>query len=127
MLCVDLDLPERVQRHIADAIRQQLGEHRDLVPPVPAATARTAPPSTQAALPECLVTIKIDLTLNQIVLRDQFEWDVNNPANTPEPFARLLTQDLGLSREFEAAIAHSIREQLAVLTLNLTHTQITKL
>eukprot|EP00026_Physarum_polycephalum_P004448 Phypoly_transcript_04467.p1 GENE.Phypoly_transcript_04467~~Phypoly_transcript_04467.p1 ORF type:complete len:437 (-),score=107.00 Phypoly_transcript_04467:104-1414(-) len=114
MLCIDLDLPHRAERLIADSIRQQLGEHRDLVPPVPAATARPAPPGTlYGNLPECLVTIKVDLTVNQVLLHDQFEWDVNNPANSPEPFARSLCQDLGLSREFEASIAHSIREQLA--------------
>lgn len=73
-----------------------------------------------STMPECLVTIKVDLTVNQVLLHDQFEWDVNNPANLPEPFARSLCQDLGLSREFEATIAHSIREQLAVYLSSYT-------
>ena len=42
---------------------------------------------------------------------DQFEWDINNPSNSPEDFASLITRDLSLSGEFTTAIAHSIREQ----------------
>jgi len=50
--------------------------------------------------------------IGNIVLRDQFEWDINNPHNSPEDFAESLCSDLGLGAEFMLPIAHSIREQI---------------
>ena len=46
-------------------------------------------------------------------LADQFEWDLSNPHNSPEEFARQLCADLGLGGEFVTAIAYSIRGQLS--------------
>ncbi|KAG6862880.1 hypothetical protein C0993_001083, partial [Termitomyces sp. T159_Od127] len=45
-------------------------------------------------------------------LDDQFEWDLENEAVTPEEFAEVYVQDLGLNGEFKTAISHSIREQI---------------
>ncbi|KAI4527754.1 SNF5-domain-containing protein, partial [Schizophyllum commune Loenen D] len=45
-------------------------------------------------------------------LEDQFEWDVEGSSITPEDFAEVYAQDLGLAGEFKTAIAHSIREQV---------------
>ncbi len=44
---------------------------------------------------------------------DQFEWDLSNPLNSPEQFARELCADLGLGGEFATTIAYSIRGQLS--------------
>ena len=44
---------------------------------------------------------------------DQFEWDLSNPLNSPEVFARQLCADLGLGGEFATTIAYSIRGQLS--------------
>jgi len=46
-------------------------------------------------------------------LYDQLEWDINDTFNSPETFSHSLCVDLGLSREFEVCISHSIREQLS--------------
>lgn len=46
------------------------------------------------------------------MLRDQFEWDIANPANSPEDFAETLVADLGLTSEFLVPISHAIREQI---------------
>jgi len=47
-------------------------------------------------------------------LQDQFEWDIQNDPNVyPDLFARVLAADLGLNRELQVAIAHSIRQQIA--------------
>lgn len=45
---------------------------------------------------------------------DQFEWDLyaDERLNSPERFARVFCTDLGLPREFQVAISHSIREQI---------------
>ncbi|KAI4246014.1 MAG: hypothetical protein L6R40_002230 [Gallowayella cf. fulva] len=68
---------------------------------------------------EMRITIKLNITIGQQTLVDQFEWDMNNPMNSAEDFARSMTQDLSLSGEFTTAIAHSIREQSQLFTRGL--------
>ncbi|KAK4693431.1 SWI/SNF-related matrix-associated actin-dependent regulator of chromatin subfamily B member 1, partial [Lecanoromycetidae sp. Uapishka_2] len=68
---------------------------------------------------EMRITIKLNITIGQHTLVDQFEWEINNPANSPEVFARQMTQDLSLAGEFTTAIAHSIREQSQLFTRSL--------
>ncbi len=65
------------------------------------------------------VLIKLNITIGQHTLVDQFEWDVNEPVNSPEAFAAQTARDLGLSGEFTTAIAHSIREQTQLFTKSL--------
>ena len=60
---------------------------------------------------ELRIHIKLDITVAAMNLVDQIEWDLSDPSNSPEDFARQLAIDLGLPGEFESAIAHSIREQ----------------
>ena len=57
------------------------------------------------------IVVKLNITIGQHTLVDQFEWEINNPMNSPEQFAEQTTNDLSLSGEFTTAIAHSIREQ----------------
>lgn len=61
---------------------------------------------------EIIRTIKLDIRIDDIVLTDQFEWDINNPDNNPDAFALSLCGDLGLGFEFILPIAHSIKEQI---------------
>ena len=68
---------------------------------------------------EMRITIKLNITIGQHTLVDQFEWEINNPMNSPEDFARQMTLDLSLSGEFTTAIAHSIREQSQLFTRSL--------
>ena len=68
---------------------------------------------------EMRITIKLNITIGQHTLVDQFEWEINNPMNSPEEFARQMTRDLSLSGEFTTAIAHSIREQSQLFTRSL--------
>ncbi|KAF9078558.1 hypothetical protein BDP27DRAFT_16591 [Rhodocollybia butyracea] len=58
------------------------------------------------------IVIKLDIIVGSMKLDDQFEWDIDNVKASPEHFAEVYTQDLGLSGEFRTAIAHSIREQI---------------
>ncbi|TGZ79987.1 SNF5-domain-containing protein [Ascodesmis nigricans] len=62
------------------------------------------------------ILIKLNITIGQHTLEDQFEWDINNPQNSPEEFARLLTREMSLAGEFTTAIAHAIREQSQLFT-----------
>ncbi|KAF8454634.1 hypothetical protein BDZ91DRAFT_747453 [Kalaharituber pfeilii] len=71
---------------------------------------------------EMRVLIKLNITIGQHTLVDQFEWDINNPANSPEGFANQMAKDMCLSGEFTTAIAHSIREQCQLYTKYLYQT-----
>ena len=68
---------------------------------------------------EMRIIIKLNITIGQHTLVDQFEWDINSPLNSPEDFAKKMTTDLSLSGEFTTAIAHSIREQCQLFTRSL--------
>lgn len=68
---------------------------------------------------EMRILIKLNITIGQHTLVDQFEWDINDPHNSPEQFALHMTTDLSLSGEFTTAIAHSIREQAQLFTKSL--------
>ncbi|KAF3915314.1 hypothetical protein AA313_de0203670 [Arthrobotrys entomopaga] len=62
------------------------------------------------------IPIRINVTIGEHTLTDQFEWDVNCPENSPEEFAQCLTREMSLSGEFATAIAHQIREQSQLYT-----------
>lgn len=68
---------------------------------------------------EMRILIKLNITIGQHTLVDQFEWDLNNPSNSPEEFAASMACDLSLSGEFTTAIAHCIREQTQLFTRSL--------
>ena len=68
---------------------------------------------------EMRIVIKLNITIGQYTLVDQFEWDINNLNNSPEEFAGQMTRELSLSGEFTTAIAHSIREQSQLFTHSL--------
>ncbi|KAI9678922.1 MAG: SWI/SNF chromatin-remodeling complex subunit [Trizodia sp. TS-e1964] len=68
---------------------------------------------------EMRILIKLNITIGQHTLIDQFEWDINHPLNSPEEFAKQMTRDLCLSGEFTTAIAHCIREQCQLYTKSL--------
>lgn len=99
-LAYDLGLADSGRDEIADAMQEQI---LAFVPP---------PSSTKG---ECRHVVHLDLRIGRIVIRDQFEWDLHEPQNSPEAFAERLCADLGLNFEHVAAVAHAIREQLVEL------------
>jgi SWI/SNF-related matrix-associated actin-dependent regulator of chromatin subfamily B member 1 len=68
---------------------------------------------------EMRILVKLNITIGQHTLVDQFEWDINNPLNSPEEFAASMAKELSLSGEFTTAIAHCIREQTQLFTRSL--------
>lgn len=50
---------------------------------------------------ELRTVIKLDITVGNRELIDQFEWDISCPRNSPEEFANTLTTELGLGGEFK--------------------------
>nr|CCA20838.1 SWI/SNFrelated matrixassociated actindependent regulator of chromatin putative [Albugo laibachii Nc14] len=96
----DLDLPECFYREIANSVASQVE------------AAKRTIPWHQGVVTESLHPIHINLRIKDTVLIDRFEWDLSNEQNDPEYFAQVMCDELGLSGEFEAQIALSIREQL---------------
>lgn len=61
---------------------------------------------------ESIKVLELDVQYDNVALKDRFEWDINEPLNSPEEFAWELCQELQLSSEFCVKIAHQIREQI---------------
>ena len=59
--------------------------------------------------------ISVNVRIGRVVYKDKFEWDINNPDNSPEDFAECVCADLGLGDEFFLPIAHQIREKILEL------------
>ncbi|CAE6459210.1 unnamed protein product [Rhizoctonia solani] len=68
---------------------------------------------------ELRVLVKVDVIVGTMNLTDQFEWDINDPHNSPEEFAEVYCNELGLGGEFKTAVAHAIREQVSVYQKSL--------
>ncbi len=68
---------------------------------------------------EMRILVKLNITIGTHTLVDQFEWEMNNPMNSPEEFAASMARDLSLSGEFATAIAHCIREQTQLFAKSL--------
>ncbi|CCI47041.1 unnamed protein product [Albugo candida] len=96
----DLDLPECFYKEIADSIASQVE------------IAKRTIPWHQSVVTESLHPIYINLRIKDTILIDRFEWDLSIEKNDPEYFAQVMCDEMGLSGEFEAQIALSIREQL---------------
>ncbi|KAL2829160.1 hypothetical protein BDW59DRAFT_37256 [Aspergillus cavernicola] len=121
-LVEDLGLPiescGQLVRTISQSIQEQLCDHyphlnieeEPLDPHLPYSAYKND---------EMRIVVKLNITIGQNTLVDQFEWDINDPHNNPEEFAERMTTDLSLSGEFTTAIAHSIREQSQLFTKSL--------
>lgn len=100
ILCDDLDLPtSSFVPAISQSIRQQVEQFSSDMIPQDEEDRR--------------IIIKLNIQVGNMSLVDQFEWDLSNPLNNPEDFAKQLCSDLGLGGEFVTTIAYSIRGQLS--------------
>ena len=54
-----------------------------------------------AASVDFIPAIQVDVIVGSVKLEDQFEWDLENVDPTPEQFAEIYCQDLGLGGEFK--------------------------
>ncbi|KAK9139031.1 hypothetical protein Scep_008712 [Stephania cephalantha] len=96
----DLKLPPTFITHIAQSIQTQLMEFRSLE-------------GQEMYTGDKIVPLKLDIRVNNTVIRDQFLWDLNNFDSDPEEFARTLCKDLDIrDAEVAPAVAVAIREQL---------------
>lgn len=121
-LVEDMGLKPPASQPVYEQIVLQMREQlNDFYPPVYADEDALDPELPYAAYKndEMRVLIKLNITIGQHTLVDQFEWEINNPNNSPEEFAANMACDLSLSGEFTTAIAHCIREQSQLFTRSL--------
>ncbi|KAK9480380.1 hypothetical protein V1514DRAFT_326226 [Lipomyces japonicus] len=125
-LCLDYELPLAHAPQISRAITDQLADNAIVPPPQQEPSASTSTSTSTSGVPYTTfkddglrVVIKLDITIGHQNLVDQFEWDINHPANDPEQFAASLCTDLSLPAEFVTAVAHAIREQAQLFTKSL--------
>lgn len=130
ILCEDFAIPpDRAFIHLVQkSIQEQLSDYHphalniddeDLEEEPNTSEVDPAMPYTAYKDDDMRIPIRLDITVGTHNLRDQFDWDINNPDNNPERFAEQLCSDLALSAEFATAIAHSIREQSQMYTKSL--------
>ncbi|XP_024524406.1 chromatin structure-remodeling complex protein BSH [Selaginella moellendorffii] len=117
-LVAEMNLPPVFTQHIVQSMQAQLNEFRSLE-------------AQQLSTEEKVLMLKLDLRINNIVIRDQFLWDVGDFESDPEGFARGLCKDLEIEDpEVAPGIAFAIREQLyEIAKQNVTsarETRITK-
>jgi SWI/SNF-related matrix-associated actin-dependent regulator of chromatin subfamily B protein 1 len=113
-LVEDLGLALPAAHPVLDQVQQQLHEQLgDFYPPVFIEEDALDPELPYSAYKndEMRILIKLNITIGPHTLEDKFEWEINNPLNSPEEFAQSMARELSLSGEFTTAIAHCIREQ----------------
>ncbi|KAK6460376.1 chromatin structure remodeling complex protein SFH1 [Scheffersomyces coipomensis] len=98
IICNDLELSGSMQSQITESIIQQIEDY--------AFASNLQIPSDTP----CVVIIDLSVNLNKQLYQDKFEWDLNQTEVTPEDFAQIVVDDLGLPLEFKAAISHSLHE-----------------
>jgi SWI/SNF-related matrix-associated actin-dependent regulator of chromatin subfamily B protein 1 len=121
-LVEDFGLEHAAAAHVLDQVNHQLSEQlNDFFPPVYFEEDALDPELPYSAYKndEMRILIKLNITIGPHTLVDQFEWEINNPLNSPEDFAQTMSTDLSLSGEFTTAIAHCIREQSQLFTRSL--------
>jgi len=97
ILAGDNNLPSSFEKEISSQIKRQINSYKKF---------------NKMDEKEIIKTIKLDILIGDLEYKDQFEWDIANPDNDPEEFARNVCSDLGLGTEFVVPITHSIREQI---------------
>ncbi|PPJ59689.1 hypothetical protein CBER1_09040 [Cercospora berteroae] len=113
-LLEDLKIPPENLREVSQQIKAEMQEQLQNYYPhiiVEDGPVEAGVPYSGHKDDEMRIQIKLNITIGRITLIDQFEWDINNPLNSPEEFAQSMAKENALSGEFTTAIAHSIREQ----------------
>lgn len=121
-LVEDMGLNPSADKPVYDQVVQQIHEQlNDFYPFAYAEEDALDPELPYSAYKndEMRILVKLNITIGAHTLVDQFEWDINNPINSPEDFATSMARDLSLSGEFTTAIAHCIREQTQLFTRSL--------
>ncbi|RUS24612.1 hypothetical protein BC938DRAFT_473326 [Jimgerdemannia flammicorona] len=129
VLCDDLKLPiHSFVQPIAKAIREQVQDFYTHAPSrsdettegavdeiAVATAAEWATVDPKKRNEELRILIKLDITVGNRSLIDQFEWDINCAKNDPEQFAEILATELGLGGEFKYVLSSFSLRTLFIL------------
>jgi SWI/SNF-related matrix-associated actin-dependent regulator of chromatin subfamily B protein 1 len=122
-LVEDYGLPLPFGNPVLEQVQQQIDEQiADFYPPAPSSEEEALDPELPYSAyknDEMRISISLNITIGTATLEDKFEWDINNPMNSPEEFAQIMCTDLSLSGEWITAIAHCIREQSQLFVKSL--------
>jgi SWI/SNF-related matrix-associated actin-dependent regulator of chromatin subfamily B protein 1 len=121
-LVEDLGLALPAANPVLEQVLNQLNDQlNDFYPPVYIEEDALDPhlPYSAYKNDEMRILIKLNITIGPTTLEDKFEWEINNPLNSPEEFAQSMSRELSLSGEFTTAIAHCIREQTQLFIRSL--------
>ncbi|TVY48883.1 SWI/SNF chromatin-remodeling complex subunit [Lachnellula occidentalis] len=121
-LVEDLGLATPAANPVLEQVQQQLHEQlTDFYPQVYFEEDALDPELPYSAYKneEMRIVIKLNITIGPTTLEDKFEWELNNPLNSPEEFAQSMSREMSLAGEFTTAIAHCIREQCQLFTRSL--------
>jgi len=121
-LVEDFQIPPELRQNVIQQVDREINEQiQDYYPHAFFDDEPLDPSQSYSAYKndEMRILIKLNITIGQHTLVDQFEWEINNPLNEAEDFARQMAADLALSGEFTTAIAHSIREQCQMFSKSL--------
>ena len=112
-LCNDVGLPHAFLHPLVQQMKEQIRRYKRLLRDKEereASSVKAAQPARARLLR--LLRLRLDLTLDGLRLSDQFLWDPAHPSASPEEFGRVLAAELGLTGEWAALIAWSVRDQL---------------
>lgn len=59
------------EQNISETIKRAISAHRSYAPKPK----------------ECIKVLELDIQSDNVILKDRFEWDINEPRNSPEEFA----------------------------------------
>ncbi|KAL0484606.1 WI/SNF-related matrix-associated actin-dependent regulator of chromatin subfamily B [Acrasis kona] len=129
--CTDYGLPTSVQDLVATSLRKQITNNEQVyiatlqyleklqeLSQLRQRSDHSTANRLQKKLPvpvgfeKALLRIQLDVRAGDMVLRDQFEWDVFNALSSPENFAQTLCEDCQLELKWIPLVAHSIRESI---------------
>lgn len=105
--------PESFAKMVAEENNLHALMEEDIAKAIKKGIDNFIPPGRIAS--ECIKTLEVDVRIENIGFKDRFEWDINDPQNSPEEFSILLCNEIGLNSEFSTLIAHQIHEQVFVV------------
>ncbi|KAL3230003.1 Chromatin structure-remodeling complex subunit SFH1 [Nakaseomyces bracarensis] len=108
VLVQDLGLGNNValSSNISNAIKDQISKYQTIEEQLKNTE------SNMATYPDFHIHLNISCNLQDRHYEDNFQWNINDESLTPEKFAAIVVQDLGLTREFLPAIAAVLHDEV---------------
>ncbi|GME98320.1 unnamed protein product [Ambrosiozyma monospora] len=103
-MCQELELPKNVETQVVNQMRDQIQSFQELL---------STPIPQLAQEKEFHVILELSVSIGDQFYSDKVEWNLLGNQLSPEEFAKGVAEDMGLTREFETAIAFAVHEEIA--------------